>query len=166
MLEHVNRLVLPLIVSNILHMIVIRRGWMPGLARPLSVSLFGENKTWRGFVILPALNALAVPLFNPADPPLASFALGALLGVVYMLFELPNSYVKRRMGIASGAHAATNRVLFSAMDKTDSALGVTIAYFAVSGITPLTALWLFLICSAAHVLFSLLLVALRIKRSF
>jgi hypothetical protein len=166
MLEHVNRLVLPLIVSNIVHMIAIRMAWLPGLARPVHAPLFGANKTWRGFLLLPLLNALALPLFNPGDALLGSIGLGAFLGLVYMLFELPNSFVKRRMGIASGAQAASHRLLFGAMDKTDSALGVSLAYYALTDITAMEALWLFLICSTAHVLFSLLLVSLRIKRGF
>lgn len=166
MLEHINRLVLPLVVANVVHMIAIRRDWMPALARPVSARLFGANKTWRGFVLLPALNAVAVPLFTPSAPIAGSIALGALLGAVYMLFELPNSWVKRRMGIASGRRAPSHPYLVALMDKTDSALGVTLAYWAIAGIAPLEAALLFLCCSGAHVFFSLLLVSLGIKRSF
>ena len=166
MLEHINRLVLPLVVANIVHMIAIRRDWLPALARPVSARLFGANKTWRGFVLLPALNALAVPVFSPSAPVAESVALGALLGAVYMLFELPNSWVKRRLGIASGGRAPSHRYLVAAMDKTDSALGVTLAYWTITGIAPSEAAILLLCCSGAHVFFSLLLVSLGIKRSF
>lgn len=166
MLYHLNRLVLPLIVSNIVHMIAIKKGWLPGLARPVSVRLFGANKTWRGFILLPLLNGLALPLFSHDAPFPESFALGAALGLAYMIFELPNSYVKRHIGIAPGGEASQHRYLFMLMDKTDSSLGVSLAYYLITGIGILEACALFVIGSAAHILFSLLLVSLRIKRSF
>lgn len=166
MIEHINRLVLPLVISNILHMIIIKQDALRALARPVHAPAFGANKTWRGFVVLATLNALAVPLFSPGEPLFGSMLLGAFLGVVYMLFELPNSWLKRRSGIAPGASAERNRILYAAVDKTDSALGVTLAYWIVAGVTAAEAVLLFIICSAAHVVFSLLLVTLRVKRGF
>src|SRR5688500_15475688 len=135
MLYHLNRLVLPLIVSNIIHMIVIKRNWFPGLARPVNTAAFGENKTWRGFLLLPVLNGLAVMLFAYDTPLAESFVLGAVLGLVYMLFELPNSFIKRRVGVAAGARPTSNQYLFMAMDKTDSALGVSLAYYLMTDVS-------------------------------
>ncbi len=166
MFYHLIRLVVPLVFSNILHMIVIRMGWLPELARPVSTALFGAHKTWRGFILLPILNAIAVALFSYRSPFWPSLFLGAVLGLAYLLFELPNSYLKRRMGIAPGQAASRNRYLFMLLDKTDSAFGVTLAYYLLTDITLPEAGMIFLIGSMAHILFSLLLVSLRIKRSF
>lgn len=166
MLYHLNRLVFPLIVSNIVHMLAIKKDWLPGLAMPVCAPLFGTNKTWRGFILLPILNACAVPIFAHDVPLWESFFLGGVLGLVYMIFELPNSYLKRRMGIASGETSQRNRYLFMLMDKTDSALGVSLAYYLITEISLLDAVILFLISIGTHILFSLLLVSLRIKRSF
>jgi hypothetical protein len=165
-LYHLNRLVFPLIISNTIHMIAIRKGWLEGLNRPISTRLFGANKTWRGFVLLPLLNAAAVVLFSYDSPVPASLLLGAMLGIVYLLFELPNSFLKRRIGIAPGEQSSQYRTLFLLLDKTDSALGVSLAYYLLAEITLLHAAVLFIISSATHIIFSLLLVSLHIKKSF
>ncbi|MBC8145714.1 MAG: hypothetical protein H7X80_09010, partial [bacterium] len=90
MLYHINRLILPLIISNIIHMVVIKKGWLPSLAVPISTPLFGANKTWRGFIVLPILNGFMTAMLSLGDPFASSLLLGAALGFVYMLFELPN----------------------------------------------------------------------------
>jgi CDP-diacylglycerol--serine O-phosphatidyltransferase len=147
-------------------MVAVKRNWLSALYRPLSRSLFGATKTWRGFHFLPIVNALAVAILSYSSPVGESLLLGSVLGLVYMLFELPNSFLKRRLGIASGGMAVRNRYLFLLLDKTDSAFGVSLAYYFLAGISLLQAGLLFTISSAAHILFSLLLVSLNVKKSF
>ena len=45
-----------------------------------------------------------------------------------VIAELPNSYMKRRLGIAAGATPDKNRWLFTALDQIDSGIGVAVAY--------------------------------------
>lgn len=58
-------LALPVVLAGILHMVVVKKDWLPGLKRPVDGGLtlggerlFGDNKTWRGFVVMIALSAL------------------------------------------------------------------------------------------------------------
>ena len=79
---------------------------------PASSRLFGANKIIRGFVTLPLANALshavasatterysAYGTFLVFESPIVS---GAIVGLVYRLAELPNSFIKRRLGIEAG----------------------------------------------------------------
>lgn len=167
-LQHICIVLLPLIVSNVLHMIVIKRDLFSRLTLPISRKLFGKNKTWRGFIFVPMVNASVLYMVNIIfDFQLPkTFYIGYSLGFAYMLFELPNSYMKRRLGIQPGAKATSNKVLFMLIDKTDSAFGVILIYFFMGFITLPNALLLFTICSVTHICISQLLVQLHLKKSF
>jgi CDP-2,3-bis-(O-geranylgeranyl)-sn-glycerol synthase len=60
-------------------------------------------------------------------------ALGAWAGLGFMLGELPNSFVKRQLGIAPGAAAAGwfRGALFYAIDRCDSVVGAMLALAVV-----------------------------------
>jgi CDP-archaeol synthase len=103
--------------------------------------LFGSNKTFRGIVVIIPAAAMAMPLVAllldrtlpfPAGlwplTPIGYAALGAWSALGFMLGELPNSFVKRRLGIAPGAAAAGPSVLWQlAADRLDSGVGLLIA---------------------------------------
>ena len=121
---------IPMIISNVIHMIIVKKDWFSPLAIPISSPLFGANKTWRGLVILSILNGVlfgGVNAFFPLFEKWESVFFGAILGLAYMLFELPNSWLKRKMGISSGQKTKKNPFLFMLLDKMDSALGVSLA---------------------------------------
>ncbi len=167
-LQHIYIVLVPLIVSNVLHMMVIKKDVFPWLKRPISQQQFGANKTWRGFVFVSLVNAVLVYLLNFIFEfqLQQAFFFGFILGVAYMLFELPNSFMKRRLGIQAGKQAASNRVLFALIDKTDSAFGVSLAYFLMGNISFQNALMLFCISSCTHIIISQILVQFHIKKSF
>ncbi len=159
----------PLILSNVLHIIIVKKGLFPFLTHPIATPLFGQNKTWRGFFIVPPLNAFFQVVINfpiPHFPLWKAAVIGGLLGFAYMLFELPNSYLKRRLGIAPGGNAQSNRWLFMLLDKTDSSLGVALFSYYLLRLSLLGAVQLFLLSIITHIFFSWLLVAARIKKSF
>ena len=54
--------------------------------------------------------------------------LGLALGAAYVVAELPNSYMKRRLHIAPGQPAKQYKLLFSFIDQADSAIGCSIVY--------------------------------------
>ena len=85
--------------------------------------IFGDNKTWAGFFGMIAANCLAqilwgllsqisAPLGNAnemyryfSNTLLFNAVAGALFGFVYVLFELPTSFLKRRLDIQPGKTA-------------------------------------------------------------
>lgn len=169
MLTYFLYIIVPMIISNTIHMLLVKKDVFPSLSIPIAVPLFGANKTWRGFVLLPLLNGLAMGLLNGLAPffsLLQGFVFGVILGVVYLLFELPNSWLKRRLGIAAGASAEQHAFWFKCLDKTDSSFGVSLACFFLLDLSIWEALQLFLMASLTHVLFSWILVWLKIKKTF
>ena len=161
-------LFLPLIVSNVLHMFVVKYDQFAWFKVPISSRLFGANKTWRGFVFVGlvtaccqlALSHLLDEVFRPQ-----SFWLGLILGLTYMSCELPNSYMKRRLGIGAGAQADRHAWFFVILDKSDSTFGVCLVFVLYKGLTWTNFIQLFITAFVIHMSLSKTLQLLRVKES-
>ncbi len=137
----------PVIVAGILHMAVVKKDLFKRLRRPIDGGrryrgefLFGPNKTWRGFFVMTLLagllgllqgalfggfalsSGLAYMDFRPAGSvPAGYLVLNLFLGAAYILAELPNSFVKRRLRIPAGKAAKGGLgKLFVVIDQADS----------------------------------------------
>ena len=131
-------LTLPLIVGGVLHMIVVKKDILSYLKKPIHQRWFGQNKTWRGFVVMPFLTWPGVvisqkleTLIDPSSQLLnlrPGWLLALALGVGYCLAELPNSFLKRRLGIKAGLASDKNKWFFVLLDQADSAFGCLFAY--------------------------------------
>jgi CDP-diacylglycerol--serine O-phosphatidyltransferase len=131
-------LTVPLILSGVLHMVVVKTDAASRLAVPMSRSLFGSHKTWRGFLFVPLATALAtwaLALVEPSSPVLrvrlddgSTLLLGLVTGLGYVVAELPNSWLKRRLGIAPGQLPSRHAFWFASLDQLDSAIGSGLGY--------------------------------------
>ena len=183
---------IPLIVSNVLHMVLVKKNGLTSLCIPLNSTLFGPNKTLRGFLFVPFVNGILYLVVNwPGGWLLSGLSseyylqqeinigdinflnlllmqasIGAVYGRFYMLFELPNSWIKRRMGIASGESSTRFRWFFTLLDKTDSAIGVSLFFGFLNDFNIEMMLQFFLCASSLHFGISGLLVLSKIKKSF
>ena len=168
LLSHIVIVIVPLVISNSLHMVVVRKNMFAMANEAIWDWGFGKNKTWRGFLFVPITNAFIVTILvqtiplNLESPMVVGFA----LGFAYMFAELPNSFLKRRVGILPGGNHGRFSLAFSVLDKTDSAIGVVLTYVLMGNASWQTGMWLLLIASFTHVFVSLLLVAMRIKSAF
>ena len=167
---HIWILFVPLILTNVLHMVIVKRNLFSALAIPISAKHFGQNKTWRGLLFLPITNAcftgLMEMVFGPFTPLSSrAFFLGFLLGLAYVLAELPNSFVKRRLGIAPGGSAEKHKMLQTIIDKTDSLILVFLTYYLFLNVSLADVLTLFFAALIIHLTISRLLVAFKIKKS-
>lgn len=140
--------------------------------------IFGENKTVRGFVVMVPGAALAfwalsrIVLFAGMPPdalwPLSAAgfaALGAWAGLGFMLGELPNSFVKRQLGVAAGEapRSGSMRLLSFVVDRVDSIIGM-LAAVSLAAPTPwMTWVWVLVIGPIVHLGFSTLLFRLGVK---
>jgi CDP-2,3-bis-(O-geranylgeranyl)-sn-glycerol synthase len=151
-------LLLPLLGGALFHGLCMQRGWFVFLATPIDRGrtfrgrpLFGHSKTVRGPLAVaagvaavwaleqalarsfPEL-AAAVPL-DLASLPGVAFAAAA--GAAAELSELPNSFVKRQLGIAPGG---TTRgplaVVFYLWDQLDLLLGYWLVLSTAVDVTP------------------------------
>lgn len=168
---------LPLVITNIAHMILVKRNAWSNLAIPIHKTALGANKTWRGIVFVSTVNAVLFLLINYLGGVLISFFhqeqnlvqllfLGWIYGMAYVLFELPNSFIKRRMGVEPGAAALRLKWFFTLLDKTDSAFGVSLVFYVLHDFSLKDAFVFFLIASGLHFLFSWILYLRKIKKSF
>ena len=183
---------IPLIVSNVLHMVMVKKNGLTSLCIPLNSTLFGPNKTLRGFLFVPFVNGILylvvnwpsgwllsglspeyylqqeinIGVINFLNLLLMQVSIGAVYGLFYMLFELPNSWIKRRMGIASGESSTRFRWFFTLLDKTDSAIGVSLFFGFLNDFNIEMMLQFFICASSLHFGISGLLVLSKIKKSF
>lgn len=146
--------------------------------------IFGDNKTWAGFFGMIAANCLmqilwgllsasseslgsANELYSRFGNTLPFNALaGAMFGLIYVLFELPNSFVKRRIGIQPGKTAkGWKGALFFVIDQIDSLLGVMLLLVLLAGITPVQYVQYLLLGAVTHIALNLLLYTLKIRRN-
>jgi len=130
--------------------------------------LLGNNKTVRGFLVMPLATGLSFLLISLATTgrvpglwplrPREYAALGLLAGAGFMAGELPNSFVKRQLGIAPGAPAngLFLRPAFFLVDRLDSALGALVALALAVHIPPLTVLYVLTVGPVLHGAFSVI----------
>jgi len=160
--------VLPLVLTNILHMGVVKYHLVKIFARPIHEKYFGKNKTWRGLMFVSFINALitlvVVSVFDLSI--INPIWTGFILGLGYVLFELPNSFLKRALKIPSGGFHPKYKLLFSFIDKSDSAFGVVLFYLLLGFVDFGSALLLFLLSIIIHISVSIVLVKIKIKKSF
>jgi hypothetical protein len=167
---HIYLFIIPAIIGNVAHMIVVKKDLFPFLAKPISLETFGENKTYRGFVFLPIAIGTVCLLESIVIGPfsknyLSDLFVGFGLGLAYMLAELPNSYIKRKKGIAPGQSAPNNRIFQLIIDKTDSLIGACIFYFFAMQTGFQTIAILFTVSFLLHISISYLLVIMKLKKS-
>jgi len=134
--------------------------------------LFGANKTLRGFLMMvPATGisfAVLAGVLGGSPSGLTGLwprtsadygLLGMWAGFGFMLGELPNSFVKRQLGIAPG-HAANGvgtRPLFTILDRVDSILGMLLVLAIVVPVPWLTWVYVLIVGPLLHFSFSLVL---------
>ncbi|MEL6581930.1 MAG: CDP-archaeol synthase, partial [Cyanobacteria bacterium J06621_12] len=129
-------LALSLFIAGVIEAFLWKTAPFQALNIPIQTAWFGANKKWRGLISLPLAMLFSVYLLNLIEtfiPTLAqqtiSFSnfnlieFGLLVGFVFNLAELPNSFVKRRLNIPPGDE---NNKLFYFIDHMDSTYGVLI----------------------------------------
>ena len=181
----------PVIFAGILNMVWCSTALAPRLNRPLDNGavlrdkrrVFGDNKTWKGLLGMVALGAVSFVLWSllVQRTSLAQWDLfhqrhaatlaydafvGALLGLAYALFELPNSFLKRRLAIAPGKESTGPRKwLFVVLDQIDSVVGVAVVLAILATISPPFFLGLILVGGVTHILLNMGLFAVGLRRN-
>ncbi|MBM4253004.1 MAG: CDP-archaeol synthase [Deltaproteobacteria bacterium] len=139
--------------------------------------IFGPNKTVAGLVVMPPATALAFCVVGILAPGVLAAAgwptglvtlteLGFGAGLAYMLGELPNSFIKRRLNIAAGANGkGLIGVFFRVFDQLDSVvaallfISLTVPFDRFAWATALS------IGYCVHVVFNVFLVRVGLKSS-
>ena len=141
--------------------------------------LLGDHKTVRGFLVMvPATGVsfaflAALVAAGPGMPvsglwpltPAQYGLLGAWAALGFMAGELPNSFIKRQLGIPPGEAAAGRRLraVFLVADRLDSSAGMLLALVLVVPVTWQIGLFVLLAGPLVHAAFSVALFLLRVK---
>ena len=139
--------------------------------------ILGDNKTWRGFVVMVPATGFAfllLEVLRQQEPPETLWPitlwqytlLGCWAGFGFMVAELPNSVLKRQLKVAPGETPtqAWARGLCFFLDQVDSVVG---ALFAVSLCVPVPIVtWVvMLVCgTVVHWLFNVVLFLVGAKK--
>jgi hypothetical protein len=170
-------LLLPLIISGSLHMFIVKKNYLSFLNIPIHLRAFGKNKTWRGLIVMPVLTLLSLPLVILISKYISLnweilnyfqqqnfFLAGFLLGLGYVLAELPNSFIKRRLNITEGKTSQKFPVLFVILDQGDSALGCLPVYYLFFNIKIEILIFTLIIGIVVHLLANFLLYKIKLRK--
>ncbi|SKB83007.1 Putative integral membrane protein DUF46 [Lachnospiraceae bacterium] len=178
---------MPVILAGILNMVFVKTPVYKKLRSPIDGGqtlkdgkrIFGDNKTWIGFISMIVISVLTAVAWGAlcraagiehmnelysiySNKILYNALVGAYFGASYMLFELPNSFVKRRIDIEPGK---TVNKLFFVIDQIDSLFGVMLILFVTSRI-PVWKYFLYIFIGGfTHIAVNLILYRLKIRRN-
>jgi CDP-diacylglycerol--serine O-phosphatidyltransferase len=170
-----NLLFIPLLFAGICHLFVIHFDLFSFLKKPLNINLFGHNKTYRGIIIISFLSSLGVFFISVMekflDPSLQvglgkdPLLLGFLVGLFAMLFELPNSFLKRRLGAKSGEHPQKFKSFFYFFNQADSVIGCTLLYALFCDFDFSLLVFFFFYTSLMHLVINLLFTLMKLRKN-
>ncbi len=140
----------------------------------------GDNKTYIGFLSMIIINGCVQVILGmiPGIEQWSEFyrnrvntigfnlAMGLILGFTYMIFELPNSFIKRRLDIIPGkTDKGIKGMIFFLVDQFDSILGVILVLAIVSGISFREYVEYVLLGGFTHVVINLFLYKMKIRKN-
>jgi CDP-diglyceride synthetase len=184
--------ILPVVIAATMSTILVRRTILRTFRYPIDSGrvlsdgkrLFGDNKTWVGAVSLIVISAICMLLWGLVNAnnlgiqqynwlyrahdntALYNLAAGALLGLAYIIAELPNSYLKRRQGIPSGeTPSGMQGIPNYILDHTDSIFGCVIVLAFLCQLSVFESFAVIIIGAGTHVLVNVLLVITKVKKS-
>ena len=183
---------MPAIFAGILNMVWCKAPLAKSLSKPIDANrtlrdgqpIFGENKTYKGFVGMIIFGTVLTALWGEicaqsADLQAQSFlyvnhentflyncALGALFGLSYAAFELPNSFLKRRLKISPGKpKRGALGAFFVFLDQADSVFGMVLVVAAVYPMPLYFYLGYVLLGAATHLVLNMLLYKLHLRKN-
>jgi CDP-2,3-bis-(O-geranylgeranyl)-sn-glycerol synthase len=161
---------LPVLGGALAHAPVLALDLLKPLKRPLDGGatvrgrrLFGDNKTWRGAVVIVAGVVVATVLLRQWDwwwgelpsglRDAGPLLYGALLGLGVVLGELPNSLLKRQLDVPPGAQS---NLLLTIYDQADFVLVVWLLLLPLWAMAWWQAAFVFAVVTAVHLVINVI----------
>jgi len=182
---------LPAIISGILNMIWCKLPILKKTQIPIDLKknfidgkrIFGDNKTWKGLIGYLFLNILTAIIWglicnlvninhlnyfyiNHENIITFNILIGLLLGLGYSLFELPNSFLKRRLDIKPGKTIkGFKKIFFIFLDQADSVFGCCLVVCLFYNLGIKLYLIYVLVGAFTHIIFNMLLYFLKLRKN-
>ena len=181
----------PTILAGILVMLWCKLPILKFLAKPIDNGknfvdgrrIFGDHKTWKGLLGYVIFNTLFSVLWGficlnetlgdlnffyqkHENTIVFNLIIGVLLGLGYSLFELPNSFLKRRLDITPGKTInGFWKVFFIFLDQADSVFGVALVVWILYPLGILLYLLYVLVGAATHILLNMMLYFMKLRKN-
>lgn len=181
----------PLIAGGVLNMLFTKTSLYKKYKYPIdgfknykdNKRIFGDNKTWIGFfsmilfctisqiicgflcnnLNINHLNDLYMVNHNTIT---FNVIFGILIGFVYIISELPNSFIKRRLNIKPGkTESGFLGLIFFIIDQIDSLIGVMLILYLFSNISIVKYFGYIIVGALTHISINLILYALKIRKN-
>lgn len=182
---------IPPILAGIVNMIWCKIGVLKTLSVPMDFNknfidgkrIFGDNKTWKGFIGYILFNIIFAVIWglicnisninhlnyfyvNNDNNLVFNLLIGLLLGLGYGLFELPNSFIKRRIGIKEGKGATgVSKVIFTFIDQADSVIGCALVVWLFYNLGIKLFLLYIVIGAGTHIIINMMLYFLKLRKN-
>lgn len=179
------------IISGIVNSIFCKTKYLKCLNKPIDFGkkfidkkrIFGDHKTWKGLFGYIILNIIFSVIFgfiwhitnlekynffyiNHENTLLFNILIGFLLGLGYSLFELPNSFIKRRLDIKPGKTIdGFKKIFFIIFDQADSVFGVALVVWLFYPIGIWIYLFYIVLGTVTHLLVNMLLYFLHLRKN-
>lgn len=145
--------------------------------------ILGDNKTWKGFLGYIIFNIIISIIFSfiwkitkleylnffyeyHDNTIIYNLLIGFLLGFFYALFELPNSFIKRRLNIKEGKTTkGIKKIFFIVLDQADSVFGVALIVWMFYPLGIKYYLLYIAIGTITHLLINILLYFLKLRKN-
>ena len=183
----------PVILAGVLNMVWCKLKFCNFLKKPIDFGknffdgkrIFGDNKTFKGFIgmiISGIIFTVLWGIISKNSEILTSYnyfyqnrdntlpynlLVGALIGFAYALFELPNSFIKRRLNITPGKNdiRGFKKVFFIFFDQADSIFGCVLVV-CIFHPMPLWYYLLYVLVGAlTHIIFNMLLYFCHLRKN-
>ena len=182
---------IPAVLSGVFVMLWCKLPILKAIAKPIDSGknfidgkrLFGDNKTWKGMLGYILFNTLFSVLWGFACQTGAlhdlnffyqnhentipfNLLIGVLLGLGYSLFELPNSFLKRRLDITPGKSVSGFwKVFFIFLDQADSVFGVALVVWMFYPLGIGLYLLYVLVGAATHLFMNMMLYFMHLRNN-
>ena len=179
------------IVAGIINSIFCKKNILISLKKPIDNNkklkdgkrIFGDNKTWKGFIGHIFFNIVFTIIFgfiwkltklehlnffyiSHNNTLQYNLLIGFLIGLFYALFELPNSFIKRRLNIEPGKNPkGLKKYFFIFLDQADSLFGICLVVWIFYPIGLLTYFLYVLVGAVTHLIINMLLYLLHLRKN-
>lgn len=174
-------IIAPLLFAGLGLVAALKMNVLKSLDKPLDhglkikgVRIFGDNKTYRGVLILTALSIICVTFLNAARStgneyvhPLFSYpplTIGILYAMAYTLGELINSFIKRQLHIRPGVINQKQRRIQVFFDLSDGIILVAISLILFTTVPTAQIILAACIGVGVHHLIDMLMLRLELKQ--
>ena len=182
----------PVILAGVFNMLLLKIPFLKSRCRPIDSGknwidgkrIFGDSKSILGFLLMTVLagilevfwgfllqglgrNNWSLLYLYFENTPAFNFLIGMLFGFLYMLFELPNSFIKRRLSVSAaeqGDRRIGLKLIFFILDQIDSMFGIMFCLGVLVHLTPAQTVFAIFLGGLTHIFVNCLLILFKVRK--